>query len=98
MPAYPNAQTLLHLESHDFTGHSDNLVQLSEAGVTAVMSYYKSQLLQEGWQAAATPKLMYDPQFADQVIFERGQEERWVYATKMDGRNQTMIFTVHNKK
>lgn len=98
IPAYPNAQRLLHLESNDLTGNSENLIQLSEASVPAVMSYYKTQLLKEGWQAVESPKLMYDPQFADQVIFERGLEERWVYASKMDGHDQTMIFTLHNQR
>ena len=98
MPAYPNAQTFLHLESQDLTGDSENLIQLSDAGVPAVMTYYKSQLLQDGWRMAETPKLMYDPQYADQAVFERGQAERWVYASKMEGRAQTMIFTVHNER
>ena len=98
MPVYPNAQTYLHLESQDLGGQSENIIQLSEAGVPAVMSYYKSQLLQEGWQAVETPKLMYDPQYADQLVFVNGAKERWIYASKMEGRNQTMIFAVHNEK
>jgi hypothetical protein len=97
-PLYPGAQTLFHIESNDLAGNAENLVQVTGAGVPAVMRHYKTQLLQSGWQLVESPKTLRDPQYADQLIFARGPQERWIYAGKMDGQNQTMIFSVHTEK
>lgn len=95
---YPGAQTLFHIESNDLAGSSENVIQVTGAGVPAVMSHYKSELLQNGWLLVESPKTLYDPQYADQLVFVRGAQERWIYAGKMDGQNQTMIFSVHTEK
>lgn len=97
-PIYPNAQTLFHIESHDLAGASENIIQVSDAGVAAVMSYYKSQFLWQGWQLLQTPKSLYHPQYADQALLVKGLNERWIYAGKMDGQNRTLIFSLLNEK
>lgn len=94
----PGAQTLFHIEAHDLGGYSENLIQVSKSSVPVAMNFYKTQLQQQGWQSGETPKTMYDPNFADQQLFLKGASERWIYASRMEGQNQVMVFSLLNEK
>lgn len=94
----PEAQTLFHIESHDLSGYSENLIQASGSSVPGAMNFYKTQLQQQGWQLGETPQTMYDPNYADQQLFLKGASERWIYASKMEGHNKVMVFSLLNEK
>jgi hypothetical protein len=93
-PVYPNAETVLHLESNDLTGFSENIVQISDASVPAIMGFYKDRLLQQGWQRLDPPQKSFSSQYADQMFFARGTDEQQVFARRMAGENKTFVFVL----
>jgi len=97
-PIYPDSKTIFHIESNDLAGYSENIILLSDASVPSIMNYYKNQLIPQGWEIAREPQTIHNPEYLDKTVFVKGSDERWVYSSKVDGSDQTVVFLLYNDK
>jgi hypothetical protein len=95
---YPAATRVLHLASQDFTGYSENLIQVSDDDPTSVADYYRDEMTRAGWQLDDSVDRKFAAPNSKFMFFLKGTDEMWINANRLDRENKTLVYMLYNDR
>lgn len=93
---YPLCTPVFHIESNDMGGYSENIIFTSDANIQSIINFYKGEFSQKGWLVEKPEKDSFTGPNSSNVLFLKGSDELWLYASKMERNNKSIVFLLFN--
>lgn len=98
VPIHPSSKPLLHMESYDLTGYSENTILMSDENVSSLTSYYHKMMIQQGWSIGNENEKRFTPPNSKFVLFQKGIDELWLNIDRMENPNKTFLYLLYNDR